>query len=338
MMTIEEFIKSIPKAELHLHIEGTFEPGLMFEIAQRNKIAIKYKSVEELKQAYNFSNLQHFLDIYFEGAKVLITEQDFYDLTRAYLEKVHAQNVLHTEISFDPQNNADSGIELSTVLSGINRALNDAQKEWGITSKLILSFLRHLSEENALQTLEEAIKYKDMLIGVGLDSSELGHPPSKFKRVFDRALKEGFKTVAHAGEEGPSEYVWEALQLLKVSRIDHGNNSLDDEKLVQQLAKSQIPLTVCPLSNLKLNVVKDMKNHPLKKMLEKGLLVTVNSDDPAYFGGYINENFLALSSALNLSKKDIYLLAKNSFKASFLDDKRKQKMIDKVEKFYLENG
>jgi adenosine deaminase len=336
-MSIEEFIIAIPKAELHVHIEGTFEPELMFEIAKRNSIPLQYQSVEELKKAYNFSNLQSFLDIYYAGAKVLITEQDFYDLTRAYLEKSHAQNVLHTEIMFDPQTHTSRGIEFKTVIGGITRALQDAKKEWGMTTFLIMNFLRHLSEEDAFKTLQTALDYKDLIIAVGLDSSEKGHPPSKFQRVFEMALKEGFKTVAHAGEEGPAEYVWEALDLLKVSRIDHGNNSLDDENLVREIVKQQIPLTVCPLSNLKLKVVTDLKQHPLKKMLDAGLLATVNCDDPAYFGGYVNENFLAVSKALNLTKEEILLLARNSFEASFLGNEKKKTMIERVDKFYREN-
>jgi adenine deaminase len=337
MVSLENFIKRIPKAELHLHIEGSFEPELMFEIAIRNNISLKYQSVEELKKAYNFSNLQSFLDIYYAGAGVLITEQDFYDLTRAYLVKAHSQNVLHTEIFFDPQTHTARGIKLSTVIEGISSALKDGEKEFGISSNLILCFLRHLSEEDAIQTFEEALEFKDLIIGVGLDSSEVGYPPSKFKRVFEMALQKGFKTVAHAGEEGPAEYVWEALELLKVSRIDHGNNSLNDEKLIHELVNRKIPLTVCPLSNLKLKVVKNLVNHPLRKMLEKGITATVNSDDPAYFGGYVNENFLAVTEGLNLLKEEIFILAKNSFSASFLDEESKQQMLDKVERFYLEN-
>lgn len=338
MMSIKEFIKAIPKAELHVHIEGTFEPELMLEIAVRNNISIPYQSVEELKQAYNFSNLQSFLDIYYKGADVLITETDFYDLTRAYLEKAHAQNVLHAEIFFDPQTHTARGVKLSAIIRGIHKALKNGEKELGISSNLIMCFLRHLSEDEAMRTLEEALEFKDYFVGVGLDSSEVGHPPSKFQRLFERAFQEGLKTVAHAGEEGPAAYIWEALDLLKVLRIDHGNNSLNDEKLVQELVNRQIPLTVCPLSNLKLKVVADMKEHPLKKMLDKGLLATVNSDDPSYFGGYINENFLAVAETLNLSKEEISLLAKNSFKASFLDDERKLQMMEMVERFYLLNG
>ena len=337
MMSIDEFIKTIPKAELHVHIEGTFEPELMFQIAKRNNIPIKYQSVNELQMAYNFRNLQSFLDIYYAGAKVLITQQDFYDLTRAYLEKAHSQNVIHTEIFFDPQTHTNRGVAFSSVITGINRAMKDAQTEWGISSNLILCFLRHLSEEEAIQTFREALEFRELFIGVGLDSSELGHPPSKFQRLFELAMKEGFKTVAHAGEEGPAEYVWEAIKLLKVARIDHGNNSLNDEKLVRELVKRKIPLTVSPLSNLKLNVVGDLKKHPLKKMLEKGLLATINSDDPAYFGGYVNENFIAVANAINLTKKDIKELAKNSFMASFSDEARKKNWIEKVEKFYEAN-
>lgn len=334
-MSIEEFIKNIPKAELHVHIEGTFEPELMFEIAKRNNISLRYKTVEEVKNAYNFTDLQSFLDIYYAGAKVLIHERDFYDLTWAYLEKAHSQNVQHAEIMFDPQTHTSRGIEFKTVISGITRALHNAKNKWEITSNLIMCFLRHLSEDEAFKTLEMALDYKDLIIATGLDSSEKGHPPSKFERVFEMARKEGFLTVAHAGEEGPAEYVWEALNLLKVSRIDHGNNSLNDEELVHELVKKQIPLTVCPLSNLKLKVVSDMKNHPLKKMLDAGLLATVNSDDPAYFGGYVNENFFAVAVALNLSKEEITVLAKNSFYASFLDENKKQEMIEKIDRLFV---
>jgi len=337
MTTLEDFIKGIPKAELHLHIEGTFEPELMFEIAKRNNIEIKYKSVEEIKKAYNFSNLQDFLDIYYEGAGVLIEEQDFYDMTWDYLKKVHSQNVLHAEIFFDPQTHTDRGIDFRTVVTGINKALQDSQNKLGMSTRLIMCFLRHLDEEAAMKTLEQALNYKNLITAVGLDSSEVGHPPSKFQRVFEKARQEGFLTVAHAGEEGPAEYVWEALNLLKVSRVDHGNHSLDDEKLIQVLEDRKMPLTVCPLSNLKLKVVKDLKDHPLRKMLEKGLVATINSDDPAYFGGYVNENYLAISNALNLSKEEIAQLAKNSFMASFLGEEAKQQMVYKVENYYQEN-
>ncbi|OFX57881.1 MAG: adenosine deaminase [Bacteroidetes bacterium GWB2_41_8] len=333
MDTIENFIAGIPKAELHLHIEGTFEPELMFEIAQRNNLRLKYDSIEDLKLAYNFNNLQEFLDIYYSGADVLLEELDFYDLTWAYLQKIHSQNVIHTEIFFDPQTHTLRGVTFSKVITGIHRALNDGRTKLGISSKLILSILRHLSEESAFQTIDDALEYKSWITAIGLDSSEKGHPPSKFRRVFEKVLEEGFLTVAHAGEEGPPEYVWEALNLLHVSRIDHGNRSLEDQALVEELAMRKMPLTVCPLSNLKLKVVKDMTKHPLTEMLEKGLMATVNSDDPAYFGGYVNENYLAVANALNLSKEQIVQLAMNSFSASFLEEKEKLAMFEKVEMF-----
>ncbi|HCY40391.1 MAG TPA: adenosine deaminase [Prolixibacteraceae bacterium] len=334
MNTIEDFISGLPKAELHLHIEGTFEPELMFRIAERNQVQLKYSSVSELKAAYDFNNLQEFLDIYYSGANVLIEEQDFYDLTWAYLLKIHSQNVLHTEIFFDPQTHTSRGIPFGTVISGIQRALVDGQEKLGISYRLIMSFLRHLSEDSAFQTLAEAMPYQSWISAVGLDSSEKGHPPTQFERVFAKAKENGFLTVAHAGEEGPPEYVWEALDLLHVSRIDHGNRSLEDPLLVNKLANLKMPLTVCPLSNLKLKVVHDMAQHPLKEMLGKGIMATVNSDDPAYFGGYINENYLAVANALNLSKEQLAQLARNSFAASFLNEKEQLKMIEKVDRFY----
>jgi len=337
MNTIEDFISGIPKAELHLHIEGTFEPELMFAIAKRNHVKLKYDTVKELRAAYNFRNLQEFLDIYYSAADVLLEEQDFYDLTWAYLEKIHSQNILHTEIFFDPQTHISRGVPFSKVISGIFGALEDGKQKLGISSKLILSILRHLSEESALETLEEALPYKSWLVAIGLDSSEKGHPPGKFERVFAKAIDEGFMTLAHAGEEGPPEYVWDALNLLQVKRIDHGNRSMEDAILIDELVKRRMPLTICPLSNLKLKVVTDMSKHPLAKMLERGMMVTVNSDDPAYFGGYLNENFMAVTSALNLSKEQITQLAKNSFEASFLNGTEKQKMIQKVELFYQKN-
>jgi adenosine deaminase len=335
--SIENFIEGIPKAELHLHIEGTFEPELMFEIARRNNVSIPYKSVEVLKNAYNFNNLQEFLDIYYAGASVLLHEQDFYDLTWAYLTKVHEQNLVHTEIFFDPQTHTDRGVSFDTVIQGIHNALADGQEKLGISSKIIMCFLRHLDEAAAFETLKQALPYKEWIAGVGLDSSEMGHPPSKFENVFSKALDEGFFTVAHAGEEGPAEYVWEAINLLKVSRIDHGNRSLDDDQLIQHIAETKIPLTVCPLSNLALKVVEDLKDHPLLQLLDSGLLVTINSDDPAYFGGYMNANYLQIATALNLSKKQITELAKNSFKASFLPDMEKEKLIHQVETYYQNN-
>jgi adenosine deaminase len=332
-MTIEKFISTIPKAELHVHIEGTFEPELMFRIAQRNNIKIKYNSIDELRRAYDFNNLQEFLDIYYAGAGVLIREQDFYDMTWAYMKKLHSQNVCHAEIFFDPQTHTDRTIQFSTVITGIHSALKRAEKEFGLSTKLILCFLRHLDEEQALQTLEQALEFKDWIVAIGLDSSEVGHPPSKFQRVFKKAHDEGFLTVAHAGEEGPPEYVWEAINLLNVTRIDHGNRALEDDTLVQLLEQKQIPLTVCPLSNLKLRVVDKLENHPLKKIMNKNLLVTINSDDPAYFGGQLNDNYLKIAKALNLTTDDIYQLAKNSFTASFLSDAEKTSYIKKVDDY-----
>ncbi|WP_175392711.1 MULTISPECIES: adenosine deaminase [Aquimarina] len=336
-ISIEKFIEGIPKVELHLHIEGTFEPELMFKIAKRNNKEIKYSTVDELKSAYSFNNLQEFLDIYYAGANVLIEEQDFYDLTWAYLTKVHTQNLVHTEIFFDPQTHTDRGISFDTVIKGIYRALEDGKEKLGITYKLILSFLRHLDEASAFETLQQALPYKKWISGVGLDSSEVGNPPSKFERVFAKAKEEGFITVAHAGEEGPAEYIWEAINLLKVTRIDHGNRCLEDDRLVKQLASLQIPLTLCPLSNLELKVINDLKKYPLPEMMDKGLLVTINSDDPAYFGGYMNENYIGIAQALNLSKKQITELVKNSFKASWLSDKQKEEKIALVEAYFQNN-
>ena len=334
-MTIDKYIKNIPKAELHVHIEGTFEPELMFEIAQRNNIKIKYNSVDELKKAYDFNNLQEFLDIYYSSASVLINEQDFYDMTWAYMEKLHSQNVLHAEIFFDPQTHTNRGVQFSTVITGIHKALLNAEKKFGITTKLIMCFLRHLDEDQAFKTLGQSLEFKDWITAVGLDSSEVGHPPSKFQLVFKKARELGYLTVTHAGEEGPPEYVWEALNLLNVTRIDHGNRALEDDTLVQLLAQKQIPLTVCPLSNLKLRVVDNLENHPLKMMMEKNLLVTINSDDPSYFGGQLNDNYLKLAKALNLTTSDIYQLAKNSFNASFLSDYEKTAYLNKVDEYQV---
>ena len=324
-----ELIKKLPKAELHLHIEGTFEPELMFEIAKRNKIKTRFHSVEELKEAYNFHNLQSFLDIYYEGAGVLIYPQDFYDLTKAYLKRCREDNVVHTEIFFDPQTHTDRGIPFGNMFDGIYTALQDAREEWGITSHMIMCFLRHLSEEEAFKTLQEALPYKDKIIAVGLDSSEVGHPPSKFERVFAEARKQGFLTVAHAGEEGPPEYIWEALDLLKVKRIDHGVRCLEDEKLMTRIIDEKIPLTVCPLSNIKLCVFKKMEDHNLKNLLKRGVRVTINSDDPSYFGGYANQNYIATTEALDLSAQELVKLAQNSFDASFLDESTKNSWINK---------
>ena len=326
-----ELIRALPKAELHVHIEGTFEPELMFAIAQRNNIAIPYQSVEELKEAYNFHNLQSFLDIYYAGANVLIHEQDFYDLAWAYLEKCAEDHVVHTEMFFDPQTHTDRGVAFETVLNGLQRACNDAKVKLGISSHLIMCFLRHLSEDAAFSTLEQALPYKDQIIGVGLDSSEVGHPPSKFERVFAKAREAGFLIVAHAGEEGPAEYVWEALDLLKVNRVDHGVRSEEDPVLMQRLIAEKMPLTVCPLSNLKLCVVNDMADHNIRRLLQQGVHVTVNSDDPSYFGGYMNDNFIAITKALDLSNAELKQLAINSFEASFISDAEKQTWIKKIE-------
>jgi adenosine deaminase len=332
MSEIRNFIEKMPKAELHLHIEGTFEPELIFDIAQRNGVKLKYDSAEALRKAYDFNNLQEFLDIYYQGAQVLLKEQDFYDLTMAYIKKVNEQNVRHIEIFFDPQTHTDRGVDFDVVINGIYNALKDGEKEYGITFALIMSYLRHLSEEEAFKTLEQSLPHKDKILGVGLDSSELGNPPSKFVNVFNKSRELGYLTFAHAGEEGPSEYVKEATALLDITRIDHGNRCLDDEELTKHIAEKKIPLTVCPLSNLKLKVVDDLKNHPLKKMMDKGLFVTVNSDDPSYFGGYVNENYIAVQEALNLSKQDIYTLAKNSFEASVISDDLKKKYISELDK------
>ncbi len=332
-MTIEDFIKGIPKAELHLHIEGTFEPELMFKIAMRNNVLIKYKSVEEIREAYRFSNLQDFLDIYYEGAGILTEEEDFYELTMAYLKKAASQNVLHSEIFFDPQTHTGRGIKFSTVINSIHKALAEAEEKFGISTGLIMCFLRDLDESAAIKTLEEALPYRNRIIAVGLDSAETGNPPSKFQDVFTKAREAGFLTVAHGGEEGPAEYVREALELLKVSRIDHGNHCLDDDKLTEELIRRKIPLTVCPLSNLRLKVIDRLEEHPLRRMMERGLVVTVNSDDPAYFGGYVNENYLAITKALNLTADDIYKLAMNSFEASFLEKSIKDKMLARVREY-----
>jgi len=331
---METFIRNIPKAELHLHIEGTFEPEQMFRIAERNHIKIPYLTVDEIRDAYKFSNLQDFLNIYYASTNVLVQEQDFYDLTWAYLKKMHEQHVVHTELFFDPQSHTSRGVSFETVISGIHHALMDAEKEFGITSKLIMSILRHLSESSAISSLNEALPFKDWITGIGLDSSEEGHPPSKFRNVFLRARQEGFICVAHAGEEGPPSYVREAIYHLGVTRIDHGNRSIEDMDLINELVDRQMPLTLCPLSNLKLQVIKDLKDHPLKKMMNYGLLVTVNSDDPAYFGGYLNENLLSVAKALSLTKYDIYRLARNSFTSSLMEEELKLKHIQEVEDYY----
>jgi len=327
----ETFIRGIPKAELHIHIEGSLEPELMFKLAKRNKIVLPYKSVQALKDAYHFNNLDEFLNIYYQGAHVLLYEQDFYDLTYAYFEKISKDHVCHAEIFFDPQTHTNRGVAFKTVINGISHACKDAYRDFGISSYLIMCFLRHLSQEAALETLEASVHFKDSIIAVGLDSSEVGHPPSKFQRVFNKALDMGYLTVAHAGEEGPPDYIWEALQLLKVSRIDHGVRCLEDQGLVRELKNKETPLTVCPLSNIKLRVFETMKDHNLKELLDNGLCVTINSDDPAYFGGYINENFIQTQKALKLTKEDIIQLCKNSIKASFLSDTKKVNFLNLID-------
>ncbi len=338
MTTMTHFIQGLPKAELHLHIEGTLEPELMFALAKRNGVGLPYGSVEELRAAYDFGNLQDFLDLYYQGMNVLLHEQDFYDLTWAYLERAAAQNVLHTEIFFDPQAHTARGVAFSTVLDGIDRALRDGKARLGMSSNLIMCFLRHLDQDDAMKTLDQALAHKDRIVAVGLDSTEVGHPPAKFKEVFQRARDAGFLAVAHAGEEGPAAYVREALDQLGIVRIDHGNRSLDDEDLVRRLAQAKTPLTVCPLSNLKLAVVKDMKQHPLAEMINRGLFVTVNSDDPAYFGGYINENYLAVHDALGLTHDQLAAVARNSFEAAFLEESQKQALIGRLNSYLAANG
>jgi adenosine deaminase len=323
-------VTTLPKAELHLHIEGTFEPELIFEIGRRNGVPVPYASVEALRDAYNFSDLQSFLNVYYAGMNVLRVERDYYDLTTAYLRRAKPQGVRHAEIFFDPQAHTDRGVEFGTVVAGIKGALRDGEREFGITSHLIMCFLRDQTAESAMATLEMAIPFRDDIVAIGLDSAEVGNPPSKFQAVFDRARALGFLTVAHAGEEGPPEYVWEALDLLKVSRVDHGVRSMEDPKLVERLVRERIPLTVCPLSNLRLKVVADLKDHPLKRMLDAGLIATCNSDDPAYFGGYVGDNFSAVAGALALSDAELITLAENSFEASFIDDATKQRYIAEV--------
>jgi adenosine deaminase len=330
---MDAFVHGIPKAELHLHIEGTLEPELMFEIARRNDVPLRFGSVEEVRAAYEFTDLQSFLDIYYEGAKVLLHEQDFYDMTWAYLARAAAQNVRHAEIFFDPQTHTDRGVPFETVVTGIHRALEDARREYDLTSQLIMCFLRHLSADAAMATLDAAAPFKDWILAVGLDSSEVGHPPEKFKTVFDRARVEGYHTVAHAGEEGPPEYIWQALDLLKVHRIDHGVRCVEDPKLVGRLREEAKALTVCPLSNVKLRVFDRIEDHNLKQLLDLGLRATVNSDDPAYFGGYVEENFRAVHRGLGLGRDDVYQLCRNALEASFLDDDRRGKLLAELEAY-----
>ncbi len=322
-MNAIELARAIPKAELHIHIEGSLEPELIFALAQRNGVALSYASVEALRAAYAFTDLQSFLDIYYAGASVLLQPQDFHDMAWAYFLRAKADNVIHTELFFDPQTHTARGVPMASVIEGLSGACRKAEAELGISSALILCFLRHLSEEDAFATLEAALPFREHFIGVGLDSSEVGHPPEKFERVFARCRELGLKVVAHAGEEGPPEYMWQAIDLLKVQRIDHGVAAMQDPLLMAELAHTRLPLTVCPLSNLKLCVVDDLRDHPLKKMLDAELCVTVNSDDPAYFGGYLNANFEQTVQALQLSREDVVQLARNSFEASFISDERR---------------
>ena len=327
---MKEFIQLLPKAELHLHIEGSLEPEMMFSFAKKNNIQIPYKNIEDVKKAYNFSNLQTFLDIYYAGANVLITKEDFYDLTWAYILKCVENNIIHTEIFFDPQTHTQRGIAFKTVITGIKEALDDAKEKYGITSAIIMCFLRHLSQEEAFKTLEEALEFKDYIIGIGLDSSEIGNPPSKFEDVFKKAKEEGFKLVAHAGEEADVSYIFEALDLLDIQRIDHGVQSINSPKLMKRLKEKQIPLTVCPNSNIELKVFKTYKEHNIKKLLDYGLNVTINSDDPAYFKGYLNQNFINLYENLDLSQEDIVKLVKNSFNSSFISDELKEQYLKEI--------
>ena len=330
---LDSFIHHLPKVELHLHIEGSLEPELMFRIGARNGVALPYASVEDVRAAYQFDDLQSFLDIYYAGAAVLLKHADFYDMTWAYLETCRAQNVRHCEIFFDPQTHTDRGVPFKTVITGIHDALVDGAGQLGVSSRLILCFLRHLSSEAAMATLEQALPYRDWITAVGLDSSERGHPPEKFQSVFERARAEGFLSVAHAGEEGPPDYIWQALDLLNVARIDHGVQCIHDSRLVARLRQTRMPLTVCPLSNIKLRVFEQLADHNLKQLLEQGLCVTVNSDDPAYFGGYIEENYIQTARALHLSRDEIVQLARNAIDASFLEPAGKQRLYDELDRY-----
>jgi adenosine deaminase len=323
----------LPKAELHLHIEGTLEPGLMFEMARRNRVDLPYADEEAVHRAYVFEDLQSFLDIYYAACSVLVSEYDFYELTLAYLRRASSQGVRHAEIFFDPQTHTDRGIALATVVNGISSALAEGERELGITSRLIMCFLRHLSGEAAMETLEAALPHRDAIIGVGLDSSELGNPPVKFRDVYDRAHAEGFLAVAHAGEEGPPEYIWQALDVLKVQRVDHGVKCTQDERLVERLVAEQMPLTVCPFSNVKLRAVPELRKHNFAQMLRRGLFVTINSDDPAYFGGYVGDNYVGTAEALGLTLDEMFRVARNSFSASFLPDADKRRHLEAIDAY-----
>jgi len=332
MPEIETLIKRLPKCELHIHIEGSLEPELMFALARRNNVKLPYDSVEAVRRAYQFGNLQDFLNVYYQGMSVLVTESDFYDLAWAYLQRARVDNVRHVEMFFDPQGHTARGVPFAIVIGGLSRAIADARQELGVDASLIMCFLRHLDEADAEKTLDSALAFRDRIAGVGLDSSETGHPPGKFKNVFRRARDAGFFLTAHAGEEGPPRYIWEALDVLGVNRIDHGNRSLEDESLVARLARERMALTVCPLSNLRLRVVADLAHHPLRRMMDKGLVVTVNSDDPAYFGGYINDNFCTMADALALTRREIVALARNSVQVSLMPTAQKAAALAEIER------
>ena len=332
MHEIGTLIKQLPKCELHIHIEGSLEPELMFALAKRNNVRLPFASVEAVRAAYNFGNLQDFLDIYYQGMSVLLTEQDFYDLAFAYLQRARADNVRHVEMFFDPQGHTSRGVAFSTVIGGLHRAIADAARQLGVQASLIMCFLRHLDEADAQQTLDAALAFRDKIVGIGLDSSEAGNPPSKFKHVFARARDAGFFLTAHAGEEGPASYVWEALDVLGVKRIDHGNHALDDTALVGRLARERMALTVCPLSNLRLRVIDDLIHHPLRRMMDRGLVVTVNSDDPAYFGGYVNDNYRAVADALSLGRNEIVAIVRNGIESSLMTRPEKDKALAEVDR------
>jgi adenosine deaminase len=330
----DEFLKEIPKAELHIHIEGSLEPEMMFEMAARNGVRLRYDSVRKLREAYDFADLQSFLDLYYEGTQVLLYERDFYDVTWAYLQKASSQGVRHAEIFFDPQAHTERGVDLGTVITGLRRALEDGERRLGISSHLIMCFLRHRNSEEAMETLRRALPYQDWIVGVGLDSSEAGHPPEDFEAVFEEAGRHGFRKVAHAGEEGPPEYIRQALDGLGVARIDHGVRCMEDPELVRRLREEQVPLTVCPLSNVRLRVFPSVEELPVKRMLGEGLCVTVNSDDPAYFGGYMADNYCAVRDGLGFSREEFRAVAENSFKASFLSEGEKKSLLEKLGSYF----
>jgi adenosine deaminase len=329
----DDLLRKMPKAELHIHIEGSLEPEMMFEMAVRNRVTLRYSSVREVREAYDFSDLQSFLDLYYEGTRVLLYERDFYELTWAYLQRASSQGVRHAEIFFDPQAHTDRGVNLGTVITGLRRALEDGERRLGVSSHLILCFLRHLSAREAMETLHQTLPYKQWIVGVGLDSSEVGHPPEDFGAVFEEAGRLGFRKVAHAGEEGPPEYIWQALDDLGAARIDHGVRCVEDPGLVQRLREEQIPLTVCPLSNVRLRVFPSLEEHPVKRMLGEGLCVTVNSDDPAYFGGYVADNYSAVRDRLGFCSEEFRAVAVNSFKASFLSEGEKKRLLEEVDTY-----